>query len=137
MGIEKFGVVNFTVETKAADFVTYLEQGKLMSTRCKKCNKLYFPPRMDCSRCYSSEMEWLEILGPGRLITFTTVVIPPTGFEDYAPYNVAVVQFADGVKVFGWLTKDIPSEHIKVGMELKATPARLPNDRILYLFEKT
>lgn len=136
MGIEKFGVVDFTAETKAADFIAYLEQGRLMCTRCKNCNKVYFPPRMDCSSCYSSEMEWHEIVGPGRLITFSTIVIPPTGFEDYAPYTVAVVQFAGGVKVFGWLTKDIPSEDIRVGMALKATPLRLPSDRILYHFDK-
>jgi len=136
MGIEEFGVVNFTAETKAAEFVAYLEQGKIMYTKCKKCNRSYFPPRMDCSSCYSSEMEWHEIVGTGRLITFSTTVIPPTGFEDYAPYTVAVVQFGDGVKVFGWLTKDTPPKDIRVGMALKAAPLRLPSGRILYVFEK-
>jgi len=135
MGIEKFGIVNFTAETKAADFITYLEQGKVMVTRCKKCDKIYFPPRMDCSSCDSDEMEWTEIADTGRLVAFSTVVISPTGFEDNTPYTVAVVQFP-GIKAFGWISKDIATEDIKVGMELKAVPIRLPNNRILYHFEK-
>lgn len=136
MGIEKFGVVSFTVETKAADFVAYLEQGKVMATQCRKCNKVYFPPRMDCPNCYSDEMEWIEIADTGRLVTFSTIVIPPTGFEDNAPYAVAVVELPDGIKVFGWISKIIHSEDIRVGMALKVIPVRLLYDRILYHFEK-
>jgi uncharacterized OB-fold protein len=136
MGIDKFGVVNFTVETKAADFVAYLEQGKVMATQCRKCNKVYFPPRMDCSNCYSDQMEWIEITGTGRLITFSTIIIPPTGFEDNAPYTVAVAKFPSEVEIFGWITKNISSKDIKVGMALKVTPVRLPNDRVFYHFEE-
>ncbi len=63
MGIENFGTVSFTAETKAADFVTYLEQGKVMTTRCKECGASYFPPKMDCPRCTSSGVEWFEMVG--------------------------------------------------------------------------
>ncbi|HIC85601.1 MAG TPA: DNA-binding protein, partial [Desulfobacterales bacterium] len=45
---KKFGTVSFTATTKVNDFVSYLEQGKVMGTRCKKCNLMFFPPRADC-----------------------------------------------------------------------------------------
>ena len=136
MGTERFGIVNFTAETKAADFVQYLEQGQVMATRCIKCRKVYFPPRMDCSACDNDEMEWVEITGTGRLVCFATVMIPPTGFEDYAPYTVAVVRFTDELQVFGWLDRNIPHEEIEIGMALKVVPLSLPDSRILYHFEK-
>ena len=60
MGFEKFGTVSFTSETKAADFVTHLEEGKVMATKCKRCGQAYFPPRMDCADCLDSEVEWFE-----------------------------------------------------------------------------
>lgn len=39
MGIDNFGKVSFTSETKAAEFVTYLEQGKVMATTCRESDK--------------------------------------------------------------------------------------------------
>jgi len=135
MGFENFGTVSFTAETKAADFVTFLEQGKVMATRCKKCGATYFPPKLDCPKCLSSDVEWFEIKGGGRLATYTIVNYGPTGFEDDAPYILAIADF-DGVRVFGRLSKDIKESDIKLGMGVKVIPVKLPGDRIGYEFQK-
>ena len=135
MGFENFGTVSFTAETKAADFVTFLEQGKVMATRCKKCGATYFPPKLDCPKCSSSDVEWFEIKGGGRLATYTIVNYGPTGFEDDAPYILAIADF-DGVRVFGRLSKDIKQSDIKLGMGVKVIPVKLPGDRIGYEFQK-
>jgi uncharacterized OB-fold protein len=135
MGFENFGVVSFTAETKASDFVSYLEKGKVMATRCRKCGTNYFPPRMDCPKCVGSDIEWFEIKGNGRLVTYTIVNYGPTGFENDAPYTLAIADF-DGVRVFGRLNKDIKESDIKPGMSLKVLPVKLPGDRIGYEFQK-
>ncbi|MFC1980330.1 Zn-ribbon domain-containing OB-fold protein [Chloroflexota bacterium] len=136
MGIENFGTVSFTAETKAADFVTYLEQGKVMATRCKECGANYFPPKMDCPNCSSSDVEWFEIKGNGKLLTYTTVNYGPTGFEDEAPYTLAIVGFTEGLRVFGRLSKSIKEGDSKIGMDVKVVPVKLANDRISYEFQK-
>ena len=135
MSIENFGTVSFTAETKAADFVTFLEQGKVMATRCKKCGATYFPPKLDCPKCSSSDVEWFEIKGGGRLATYTIVNYGPTGFEDDAPYILAIADF-DGIRVFGRLSKDIKESDIKLGMGVKVIPVKLPGDRVAYEFQK-
>jgi len=135
MGLENFGVVSFTAEAKAADFVSYLEQGKVMATRCRQCGGVYFPPKVDCPRCLSSSVEWFEVTGNGRLATYTVVSYGPTGFENDAPYRLAVVDF-DGLRMFGRLSKEINEADIWVGMELKVVPARLANNRVSYEFQK-
>jgi uncharacterized OB-fold protein len=135
MGFENFGTVSFTTETKAADFVTYLEQGKVMATKCKKCGTSYFPPKLDCPQCASSDTEWFEIKGNGKLLTYTIVNYGPTGFEDDAPYTLAIADF-DKLRVFGRLSKDIKESDIKPGMELKVIPVKLPGDRVAYEFQK-
>ena len=135
MSFENFGVVSFTTETKASDFVGYLEKGKVMATRCRRCGTNYFPPRMDCSKCVGSDVEWFEIKGNGRLVTYTVVNYGPTGFEDDAPYTLAIADF-DGVRVFGRLSKGIKEIDIKPGMELKILPVKLPGGRIGYEFQK-
>jgi uncharacterized OB-fold protein len=136
MGFENFGTVSFTAEAKTSDFVKYLEEGKVMATRCTKCGTSYFPPKMDCPNCLDSEVEWFEINNTGKLLTFTTVHYGPSGFENDAPYTLGIVDFGDGLRVFGRISKDIEVSTIKTGMELKAVPVKLSDERISYQFEK-
>ncbi|MCK4368770.1 MAG: Zn-ribbon domain-containing OB-fold protein, partial [Dehalococcoidales bacterium] len=117
------------------DFMTYLEAGKVMATRCKKCRVSYFPPKADCPRCLSSDVEWFEIKGKGKLNTYTMVNYGPTGFENDAPYILALAEF-DGIQIFGRLSRDIEEKDIKVGMSLVVSPVKLPDNRIAYEFKK-
>jgi uncharacterized OB-fold protein len=135
MGFENFGTVSFTTEAKAADFITYLEAGKIMATRCRQCGLSYFPPKADCPRCLSSDVEWFEIKGKGKLNTYTIVNYGPTGFENDAPYILALGEF-DGLQILARLSRDIEEKDIKVGMSLVLSPVKLPDNRIAYEFKK-
>ena len=135
MGFDNFGTVSFTTEAKADDFVTYLEQGKVMATRCRSCGVRHFPPKMDCPKCLSSDVEWVEIKDSGKLATYTVVNYGPTGFENDAPYTLAIVDF-DGLRVFGRLSRDVNEADIKVGMKLKVVPVKLPDGRVSYEFQQ-
>jgi len=135
VGFENFGTVSFTVEAKTADFIKYLESGKVMATRCKECGVSYFPPRVDCPKCISSEVEWFEIKGEGKLRSYTKVNYGPTGFENDAPYTLALGEF-DGVRILARLSRDIGEKDIKVGMSLVVKPVKLPNNKIAYEFQK-
>jgi uncharacterized OB-fold protein len=136
VGFDQFGVKGFVSETKAQEFVKYLEQGKIMTTQCKKCRKITFPPKMDCVICEMSDMEWIEIEEEGKLVTFTEVMYGPAGFEKETPYILALVDFPIGIKVFGQIDKRVPMNEIKVGMVLKVVPIKLSNDRFSYQFER-
>jgi len=135
VSFDNFGTVSFTAEAKASDFVDYLEKGKVMATRCRRCGTNYFPPRLDCPKCLLSDIEWFEIKGGGRLATYTIVNYGPAGFEDDTPYILAIADF-DGVRVFGRLSKDIKESDIKLGMGVKVIPVKLPGDRIAYEFQR-
>ncbi len=136
MGFENFGTVSFTTEARTVDFINYLEQGKVMTTRCKKCGTRHFPPKLDCPKCLLSDVEWFEIKSNGKLITYTIVQYGPSGFENDAPYILAIAEFGDGLRVFGRLSKTMKENDIKPGMELKVLPVKLPGDRISYEFQK-
>ena len=136
MGFENFGTVSFTAESKTEDFIKYLEQGRVMTTRCKNCGTSYFPPKMDCPSCLGSEVEWFEIKNDGKLVTYTIVHYGPSGFEDEAPYTLGIGEFDDGLKVFGRLSKNIEESDIKPGMGIKIVPVKLPGDKIAYEFIK-
>jgi len=135
VGFENFGTVSFTAEAKTAEFIKYLEAGKVMASRCKKCGASYFPPKADCPSCLSSEVEWFEVGGKGKLMSYTKVNYGPTGFEADAPYTLALGDF-DGVQILARLSRDIGENDIKVGMSLTVSPVKLPNDRLAYEFKR-
>jgi uncharacterized protein len=130
---KKFGTVSFTAISKTNDFITYLEQGKVMGTRCKDCGAVFFPPRSDCSKCLGSNMEWFEVSGTGTLVSFSELTYGPVGFENDLPYIIALVDYGN-YKVFGRIAKGIPYEDLKVGMGLKAVSNTLSDDKLNYVF---
>jgi hypothetical protein len=132
---KKFGTVSFTAITKTNDFIGYLEKGRVMGTRCKGCAVIYFPPRSDCFRCLDSNMEWFEVSGTGRLLSFSELKYGPVGFEDDLPYTIALLDYGD-YKVFGRISKDIPYEDLNVGMGLKTEFNTLPNGQLSYVFKR-
>jgi uncharacterized OB-fold protein len=131
---KRFGRISFTAITKANDFIGYLEEGKVMGTRCKECGAIYFPPRSDCCRCLRSDTEWFEISGTGKLLSFSQLNYGPAGFEDDLPYTIALLDYGE-YKVFGKISKGIPYEDLNMGMELKTEVETLPNGQLSYVFK--
>ena len=132
---KKFGTVSFTSITKTNDFIDYLESGKVMATKCKDCGLIFFPPRSDCYQCLTSNMEWYEVSGCGKLVTYSKLEYAPIGFQDDVPYRIALLDYGD-YKVFARIANDVPEEDIKIGMELKIAVNQLPNGQLNYVFQK-
>lgn len=132
---KKFGTVSFTSTTKVNDFIDYLEEGKVKGTRCKNCGQVFFPPRADCFKCPSGEVEWFEVQGKGKLVTYSKLEYAPVGFGDDLPYCIAILDYGD-YKIFGRIAGGIPEDEIKLGMEMKTAVNKLPNGQLNYVFEK-
>ncbi len=133
MGFDQFGVISFTSATKTEKFVELLQADKLSGTVCKSCGAKFFPPRSDCSYCLSDEMDWFEIKGPGELISYTTAMYAPAGFENDVPYSLGVAEFPEGVKVFGRMDKSIKQDQLKAGMKVKVMVVSSGEGRVSYV----
>ena len=132
---KKFGTVSFTSITKTNDFIDYLEEGKVMGTRCQDCGMAFFPPRADCHQCLTSNMEWFEVTGQGKLVTYSQLQYAPIGFQEDVPYSIALLDYGD-YKIFGRIAGDIPEDEIQIGMEMKTAVNTLPNGQLNYVFKK-
>jgi hypothetical protein len=114
---KKFGTVSFTATTKVNDFVTHLEEGKVMGTKCTECDAVYFPPRADCAQCLSSSMEWFEVNGKRETGDLQQTGIRPhrisaMTFPMPLPYwTMAITRSSAGLP-------DVPEDEIEVGMEM-------------------
>jgi uncharacterized OB-fold protein len=104
----------------------YLKEERLMGSRCLECDARYVPPRSICVECYSSDMEWLEMKGKGRLAAFACITVAPPfmiaqGYNRKNPYISGVVELEEGGRVDARIegVDAGKPEEIKVGMPLK------------------
>jgi uncharacterized OB-fold protein len=72
---------------------------KLIGAKCKKCGKLYIPPIYVCLKCNQTEFGEVELSGRGSVRTYTTIRVPPLGFEEQVPYNIAIIGLEEGINV--------------------------------------
>ena len=132
---KKFGTVSFTAITKTNDFIDFLEDGKVAGTKCSGCGLFFFPPRADCYQCLQSEMEWFEVAGTGKLVTYSKLQFAPVGFDQDLPYCIALLDYGD-FKIFGRIDPAVPEQELQVGMEMTTAANRLPNGQLNYVFKK-
>ena|SRR6266567_728702 len=73
--------------------------GELRIQRCLDCEQAYFYPRPVCPACGSTNVEWFTASGAATLYSYVISHRPAPGFEDEAPYAIAVVQLAEGPRM--------------------------------------
>lgn len=132
---KKFGTVSFTGISKTNDFIDYLQKGQVMGTRCKDCGAAFFPPRADCCHCLTSNMDWFEVSGAGKLVSYSNLGFAPVAFKEDLPYCIALLDYGD-FKVFGRIARDVPDSELQIGMEMKTVANELPNGQMNYVFQK-
>ncbi|MFX1509442.1 MAG: Zn-ribbon domain-containing OB-fold protein [Promethearchaeota archaeon] len=135
MGFEQFGLISYVSQAKIGEFTEFLKNNQLMGTQCKKCGKIYFPPRGDCISCVGDEVEWVEIKGDGKLVTYTEVNFAPTGFQEDVPYILALGLLNSGQQVFARFSKDVSLEQLQIGMAVQLVPRKLDENRVTYEFQ--
>jgi uncharacterized OB-fold protein len=105
----------------------FLNERKIMGSRCKACGALALPPRPICTACHSNDLEWVEFKGKGKLCALTSIVVAPPamareGFGRDNPYVVGVVELDEGVKAVARIM-DVDArkpETIRIGVPLRA-----------------
>jgi hypothetical protein len=72
-------------------FLTMVNEGKIMGTRCEKCGKTYLPPYPDCPDC-NVKTSWVEVPNNGVVEAFTVCYVQPRHFKRKLPYVLAYVR---------------------------------------------
>ncbi len=108
-------------------FISFLQEGKLMGSKCCCCGAIYVPPRPMCNKCFGSELEWVELKGKGTLESFTctavgTPFMAAQGYSAENPYCVGIVKLEEGASVVALIdgVDGNAPEQIEIGMPLEA-----------------
>lgn len=99
----------------------------LIGTKCKKCSTIHFPPRKICTKCNSLEIEFFQLKGSGKIVSYTTIRVPPAGFEKQTPLVIAIVELDEGPRITAQIV-DCCLEEVQIGQKVASCFRRISED---------
>jgi uncharacterized protein len=99
----------------------------LVGEVCPHCDARIFPPRDVCPNCGGEAKATFAYSGKGEIFSYTTIYEAPAGYDENAPYTVALVKLEEGPLVTAQLT-DLGDQPIEIGMPVEMVTRRLRQD---------
>ena len=99
----------------AAHYWSELRQGRLVYQRCNTCRHAWLPPRAECPECLAAHWSWENASGRAKLVSWVVYhhAYHPW-FAAKLPYNVSVVQLAEGPR----MVSNVIDTGAKLGIEM-------------------
>ena len=99
----------------------------LVGEVCPQCQAKIFPARGVCPECGGVAKAAFRFSGKGEAYSFTTQHSVPAGFEENAPYTVALVKLKEGPIITAQLT-DVGDREVKIGTPVEMVTRRIRQD---------
>jgi uncharacterized protein len=107
---------------------------RLEGQRHRESGEIRFPPEPVAGDA-NDVWEPAALSGAGTVYSFSVVRQPPAGYDDQAPYVMALVRLAEGPLITAQLT-DCDAEHVAIDMQVEMVTRRLrdlgPDGLIIY-----
>lgn len=99
----------------------------LVGEVCPHCDAKLFPPRDVCPECGGEARTPYTFSGQGEVYSYTHMASVPAGFEEQAPYTIALVKLEEGPMVTAQLT-DLGEQPVRIGMPVEMVTRKICND---------
>lgn len=77
-----------------------VKNGDLKYQQCSDCNEVVFYPKLHCTNCGSSNLDWKTSSGQGEVYTFSVIRQNRNpAFADLGAYVLAYVDFDEGFRM--------------------------------------
>lgn len=74
---------------------------------CTNCHNESITKTIFCPRCGSKYIQSIDVPKIGKVYSFTTIYIAPPEYVDLAPYQIALVQLTEKLKITAFLQEEI------------------------------
>ncbi len=105
----------------------YPQKYRLEAGKCE-CGKICYPPRVICPECGGRSFETVAMPREGKVVTFTVVRVPPTGFVDQSPLPIAIVELSNGVRLMVQIADIADPDEVTIGMPVRLEFRRINSD---------
>lgn len=75
--------------------------------KCQQCDRVLPRAALSCFSCGGYDFQEAAPPISGKVYSFTTIRVPPEGFNNNQPYNVVVVEIEGGARLLAIQTEDI------------------------------
>lgn len=122
-------------------FKNIKKKGTFLATRCPKCKKVFFPPRLFCEDCFCEipEKGWMEVPPRGTIRLWTVATIDTHGNKLSEPKVIAMIDIdkTDGAMLGIIKTKNLDRDlgGLKVKAVLKPKSKREGTLKDILYFE--
>jgi len=101
-------------------YTTLRDEKKILGIRCAACDRVLWPPRQTCGRCFTqlSEKDFVEIGPNGTLETFTRVSYSEPVHPAPAPLIYGIIRLDGADTGITHLIGGVPFEALRVGMRM-------------------
>ena len=109
-------------------------EGKLMLVKCSQCGTHRLPGRERCLDCWSTESEWTQASGKGKLYTYGIMHQKyHPAFAKETPYNYALVELDEGPRLVTNIV-DCEPDDMKTDMPVEAVFDHVSDEATLIRF---
>ncbi len=109
------GFLSNLEDSAALRFYDELQNDRFVTTRCKRCALVFFPPRIICPDCLGEKIEWVRLSGRGRLYAFTQ---QHQSLAHSKPQVVGIVDL-EGARGRIFSIIDAPWEELEIGLPVR------------------
>ncbi len=100
---------------------------RLEASKCTKCGKVSFPPRLVCPKCKMRKFKTINLKDEGKILTYTVIRVGPDKFSKEQPYAIGIVEVGDGVRLTTQIA-DGDVDKLKIGQKVKLVFRKIQDD---------
>ena len=103
-------------------FKHIMKNDNFLASKCPKCNKRYFPPRLYCEDCFCEipEKEWYEIPNTGTIKLHTTATIDTYGNKLETPRLIGMINIENTDSLILGIIKSDDIDKDLIGCKVEA-----------------
>lgn len=121
------------VTPTTARFWAATAQGRFELQRCDACDVVIWFPRVNCPKCWSTDLAHFDATGLGTVYSHTIIRKVANDYKTATPFVVAYVELDEGPRVLTNIV-DCDVEAVKVGMRVQVVFHDTGQGNALYRF---
>ena len=112
--------------------ISLRDKKKIVGVKCKRCDKVFVPPRATCERCFEDLSEsWVDVGNTGVVTNFTVQRYEEPHQPLKPPYISALIKLDGADTPLAHIVKGVSASQMQVGLKVKAVFAKTPTSAIM------
>lgn len=122
----------FAGRTGSRFLISLRDEKKIKGLECKKCKKVFVPPRSTCEVCFEDiSRNWVDLKNTGVVTGFTIVRYEEPHQPMKPPYILGLVKLDGADTPMAHIIKGVPLTKMKTGLKVQAVFAKQTTSTIM------